>query len=202
MENSSSIMDDDFMQTALKFRDQELLDTLKAREDQEAGVGKIQAKTIDKKKEQQREFLSQNILIVIQDANKKIIPECEFFITRRYFLDIKNLAYLDNLIQKSPRPDVEVDFFIDNEGTALWLEDMLIKAQPPPTYYIIIPKVRRKPEDIRQNPCYSGETVILIKDVPNHAHDNITVVDETVLNEWFIFAIIEEDPKLRYLKDR
>lgn len=60
------------------------------------------------------------------------------------------------LIKKSPLPDTEIDFFIDQDENVVFKEDMLLKALPLPSYYIIIPCLRRLPEDIVTNPCYSG----------------------------------------------
>ena len=48
----------------------------------------------------------------------------------------------------------------------------------------------------------AGETVLLLRDVPNYAHDQITMVDEAVLRVWLLFAIVEEDPDLNELAMR
>ncbi len=54
--------------------------------------------------------------------------------------------------------------------------------------------VLRKPEDIRDDPHYGGETEVLLKFVPLKCIDEKTVVDSDTLREWVIYAIVEEDP--------
>ena len=117
---------------------------------------KINAKTIDKENAQKKEFLAQQIRLCIKDKHGNVVPGCEFTVTRKYFMDTTALVFINVLISKSPLPDTEVDFYIDQDENVLFKEDMLLKAAPLPSYYTIIPCLRRMPEDILKNPCYSG----------------------------------------------
>lgn len=54
--------------------------------------------------------------------------------------------------------------------------------------------ILRKPEDIRDDPHYGGETEVLLKYVPLKCIDEKTRVDEDTLREWIIYGIVEEDP--------
>lgn len=55
------------------------------------------------------------------------------------------------------------------------------------------PEVLRKPEDVRDDPRFAGQTEIMVTWVPIKCRDEKTVVDESALREWILFAAVEED---------
>lgn len=58
----------------------------------------------------------------------------------------------------------------------------------------LAPEILRKPEDIRNDLRFNGDTEVIIKFVPLKCIDEVTLVDDITIREWIIFAIVEEDP--------
>eukprot|EP01032_Pedospumella_encystans_P022867 gene22867-25899_t len=63
------------------------------------------------------------------------------------------------------------------------------------------PEVLRKPQDIRDDPRYEGQTQFMIDWVPMKCRDEKTPVDEISLREWILFAVVEEDPASKVYYD-
>eukprot|EP01031_Cornospumella_fuschlensis_P040446 gene40446-49294_t len=59
---------------------------------------------------------------------------------------------------------------------------------------ILEAEILRKPDDIREDPKYEGQTQIFLTRVPNHSVDMRREMDAKALREWIIYAVIEEDP--------
>ena len=152
-----------------------------------AGARDREQKKNAHKKEQ---FLNSIIRIRLLDAEGYLHEGCEWTMSRRRVTFDK----LMTLIKRSPLPYTEIDYFYDETGVPLWMDDMLLKANPIPSYYTIVPQVRRVPVDIRQDPKYEGQATFLIAQVPLKAKDEITMVDVKTMKEWMLCAIIEEDP--------
>ena len=70
-------------------------------------------------------------------------------------------------------------------------EKPLKRGERPPT-----PEILRKPEDIREDARYEGQTTIMVTWVPIKCRDEVTLVDESALREWILFAAVEEDDGL------
>lgn len=136
------------------------------------------------------DFFRQLITICICDKSGKVIPGCEFKVTR----DKLTEANIYGQIKKCPLKDVEIDYFLESSGTPFWMEDMMLKTQPSPMYYMIVPKVRRPNIDVFDDPCYEGQTAVIFTNVPNKAKDEKTIVDTETLRAYIMCAIIEVDP--------
>lgn len=147
--------------------------------------GKYQ-KEADRKK---NDFLNELIKFVLMDEEGRIVPGCEWLISRKKV----TMKTLRDLIKKSPMPKVEPDYFYDNGGTPYWMDDLMMTAMPIPCYYIIIPQVKRTAFDIRTDPKYEGQTSFTILNVPLKAKDEMTLVDEAVIREWILYGVLEED---------
>lgn len=138
-------------------------------------------------------FFKQLIRIVLTDTLGNIVPRCDFLITRSKC----TRQIIEGMFMKSPRPDTDIDYFIDNTGTPIWMDDFMLNSQPKPTYYIVIPKVKRDNYDILEHTNYEGQTVFQLSRVPLKCKDENTIVNETILREWILFAIAEVDPHSR-----
>lgn len=138
-------------------------------------------------------FFKQLIRVVLTDTLGNIVPKCEFLVTRSKC----TRQIIQGMFLKSPRPDVDIDYFIDNSGTPIWMEDFMLQAQTKPTYYIIIPKIKRENYDILNHSNYEGQIVFQLSRVPLKCKDESTTVNELILREWILFAIAEEDPHSR-----
>ena len=152
--------------------------------------GQEKAKDRDLKDKRKFAFLEELIKIVLCNEEGKRLPGCEWLISRKKL----NMKTLRDLIKRSSRPTLEVDYFYDNHGIAFWMEDMLLTAQPVPCYYSIVPIIRRVAFDVKQDPKYEGQTLIMLTSIPLKAKDNITPVKIDTVREWILFAIVEEDP--------
>lgn len=59
---------------------------------------------------------------------------------------------------------------------------------------VIEAELLRKPEDIRDDTRYMGQTEVLLLNVPLHTVDERTPVNADSIREWVLYAISEEDP--------
>jgi len=139
---------------------------------------------------QKEKFLNQIVKVRLLDPSGFLLEGCEWTMSRRRLTLDKIMV----LIKRSPLPNTEIDFFYDETGVPIWMEDMMLKAQAIPSFYTIVPQVKRTPFDIRDDPTYEGQVVFSISQVPLKAKDEETVVNEATLREWLVFAITEEDP--------
>ena len=178
--------------------------------------GPVKTRDLERARDKKAEFLSESIKIVInvendiglafdifailsifvfihQDSYGEPIPGCIFRTARRKLTNEKALM---EMIKRSPCPNIEIDYFLDNHGSPLWIQDMLLKALPLPCFYIVVPKIKRSPKDIKDDVHFEGQTVMMVKNVPLKSKDEQTVVDAMTLREWFLCAIVEEDPKI------
>ena len=135
-------------------------------------------------------FLNQIVKIRLLDETGYLLDGCEWTMSRRRL----TLDKLMVLIKRSPLPKTEIDFFYDQTGVPIWMEDMLLKAQPIPAFYTIVPETKRYPYDVRQDLKFEGQSIFTISQVPLKAKDEETVFDDAALREWFVCAIVEEDP--------
>jgi hypothetical protein len=133
-------------------------------------------------------FLNELVHIKLKDPTGYVADEWKIVRKRISAQKVKAL------IGRSPLPETEVDFFYDSNGVPIWMEDLLINAQPTPNFYTIVPEVKRFPTDIRIDPQYEGQTAFLVKQVPLKSKDEETTVDEKTIREWMVCAIVEEDP--------
>ena len=138
-------------------------------------------------------YFKQLIRIVLTDTLGNIVPRCDFLITRSKCTK----QIIEGMFLKSPRPETEIDYFIDNSGSPIWMEDFMLQSQAKPTYYIVIPKIKRDNYDILEHTNYEGQIVFQLSRVPLKCKDELTVVNESILREWILFAIAEEDPHSR-----
>ncbi len=157
--------------------------------------GKNVEKRLEKRGNRGRknDFFRELICIVITDSLGNIIHGCEFKITRSKC----TMDTINGMIRKSPMKQVEVEYFIDNSGTPMWPENLMLTGQKIPTYYIIIPKVKRSNKDIRSDPTYDGQVSFMLSGIPNKAKDEISEVDDKTLRAYFMCAILEVDPYSR-----
>jgi hypothetical protein len=118
-----------------------------------------------------------------------ILKSSEFKVQRR---NLKRGSIMDGL-RKTPVPFMEIDFFIDNVGTALWLDDLKSQALTSPAFYVVVPIANRIPHDIANDPQYEGQTILIAQDVPLYCIDGSYPVDQVTLKEWMLYAIIEDD---------
>lgn len=58
------------------------------------------------------------------------------------------------------------------------------------------PEVLRKPEDIREDARYQGQTTVMLSWVPLKCQDEKTEVTEEAIREWILFGAVEEDDGL------
>jgi hypothetical protein len=158
--------------------------------------GQINTRDLRRNEARKNKFLGEIITIVITDNYGKVIPGCKFKFARKNF----NMKTLRLAMKRCPYPNLDIDYFCDNNGTAIWMEDMLLRALPDPAYYIIVPRMRRKAYDVREDPTYDGQTMFMVTDVPLQCKDGRTPVDMDTIKEWFLFAINEEDPNLKSSK--
>jgi hypothetical protein len=127
------------------------------------------------------------------DDDGDILRSSEFKIARK---NIK-AENLKEFIQRSPMPDLEIDFFTESEtNDAFWLEDLKAQAKSQPMYYVVIPIRNKVPDDILNDPKYEGQTILVVANVPLMCKDESQPVDVATLREWFLCAIIEVDPSL------
>ena len=167
-------------------------------------AGDPTVKAQDREELRKKNWLTELIKIQRLDDEGNLKKGCEWLIPRRRL----NYDYLNNLSQRCPLP-CTIDCFIDNNGECITFEDIQKKANPEPYYYIIIPKIKIKPEDILENSKYSGQSIFMIKDVPLRSLDGQHDVDGTALREWILLAISEIDPvsgliydEMREINDR
>jgi hypothetical protein len=158
--------------------------------------GQINTRDLKRNEARKKKFLTEVITVVITDNYGKIIPGCKFKFVRQKF----SMKTLKLAMKRCPYPNLDIDYFCDNNGTAIWIDDMLLRALPDPAYYIIVPRMKRKAFDVRADPTYDGQTTFMVSDVPLQCKDGMTPVDIATLKEWFIYAINEEDPNLKSSK--
>jgi len=130
-------------------------------------------------------FLNQLIKVILKDKEGLVQPGCEFKIMRRKC----TRKIIQDLVNRSP-VKVIVDYVYDSSATAMWIEDMMLHAQPEPEHYFIVPKIERIPYDIVPDPTYDGQVSWMITRVPLRTKDNETIVDSVALKEWLVCALI------------
>jgi hypothetical protein len=59
---------------------------------------------------------------------------------------------------------------------------------------ILQDELLRKPEDIRDDTKYMGQTEVMLTNVPMYTENERTPVDEETVREWILYGISEEDP--------
>ena len=116
--------------------------------------GKVKARDVSRNQARKNKFMSEVITIIMNDDQGKLIPGCKFKFVRKKF----SAKALSLSMKRCPFPNIDIDYFCDNNGTAVWMEDMLLKSLEHPAYYVIVPKVKRSPVDIRNDPTYAGQT--------------------------------------------
>ena len=141
-------------------------------------------------------FLNELVHIKLNDDFGHLVEEWK--IVRRRI----SLEKIQTMIKRTAMPEVEIDFFYDNTGVPIWMDDLLLKSTKMPNFYTIVPQVKRYPSDVRENPRYEGQTFFVIKQVPLKSKDETQLVDEAAMREWMHYAITEEDPHAIPLKKR
>ena len=158
--------------------------------------GPGQAKERARKKNRKKAFLEDLITIKILTVEGDEIPGCTFKLIRKRL----TLEVIQDFVDRSPKPCV-VDYFYDNTGEVVWMEDMLLTSKPAPAFYVVVAMVLRQPFDICTDMHYDGQTAFVLQYVPKYARDESTPVEEDTLREWLIFAILELDPFVPPIKE-
>jgi len=157
---------------------------------QEGGNGRMQERDNLRNATKKNAFLNNLIHIKLLDPEGNLLDGCEWKVVRKRI----SLEKIMSMIRRSPLPETEIEFFYDETGVPIWMEDLLLKAQPTPSFYTIVPQVKRFPSDVRTDPKYEGQTIFMITQVPVKAKDEMTVVDQITMREWLMAALLEEDP--------
>ena len=162
---------------------------------QEGGVADL-LKRQQAKEERKADFLNDLLTFKIkgnEDGEGRAGEEKEitFQATRRFC----SREYLQLRINASARPCI-LDFFFDSDGTPFSVEDLILKAQPHPAFYVVVPERLIEPYDVLTFTNYDGETAILLQNVPRYCDDRSVEVDAVTLREWIVFAILESDETL------
>jgi hypothetical protein len=131
---------------------------------------RIEEKDKKKKAEDKKKFLKDRITFRVIDEdgrayvddNGDLDQASEFRIMRKNL----TLGAVYNGIKSSPNPDIEIDYFCDNEGKVLWMDDMKMQAKPDPMYYIIVPIKQHYPADVYENPQYEGQSTLMLSGIP------------------------------------
>jgi hypothetical protein len=152
-------------------------------------------KALERAKIKKRMWLAEMISIDITDKDGTVKPGCQWRVARRKLL--KN--FIQELVNRSPLP-CEIDYFMDSNNVAVWIDTLMYDALPEPMKYSIIPKVPLYLEDINDDPTYQGQVMFLLTNVPCHAIDGTTVVDSNTIKEYLLYAISEEDPKSKKIQ--
>jgi len=179
---------------------------MEQRSKEQRNLIKAVAARIDNKKKkaakaERKKWLSEFILFKIlddmgqplTDEDGKVLKNTEFKVARKNI----NLITVMDYIKMSPFPEMEIDFFVENEtNEALYLDELRMKATPPPSFYTVIPVFNKVPIDVRDDVQYDGQAILIVHNVPLKCVDESMDVDPKTLREWILFAVMEVDPSL------
>ena len=179
------------MSVAISSRDAELTNLMNSESHRQ------DIKEVDRERNAKQKWLNQLINIKIKDSAGNVPIGCEFKVQRRRM----NLKAVQDLVNRCPIK-MEVDYFYDSTGTAVWPTDMITRAQPDPEVYYIVPKVRRIPFDICTDPRYDGQKVFVMSRVPLRTKDEQSEVLADTLKEYLLYALMEVDPYSKPFYDR
>ena len=171
------------MSVAINSRDAELTNLMNSESNRQ------DIKEVDRERNAKAKWLNQLINIKIKDAAGNVPIGCEFRVQRRRL----TLKAVQDLVNRCP-VKMEIDYFYDSSGSAVWPTDMVTRSQPDPEIYYIVPKVRRIPFDIAKEARYEGQKVFVMSRVPLRTKDESTEVIADTLKEYLLYALMEVDP--------
>ena len=122
------------------------------------------------------------------DEDGRVLKNTEFKVARKNI----NLITVTDYVLRSPFPEMEIDFFVENEtNEALYLDELRMKAKAPPSFYTVIPVFNKVPQDVRDDVKYDGQAILIVHHVPLKCLNESMDVDAKTLREWILFAIME-----------
>ena len=132
-------------------RDKELNDLF-------ATQGLDNAKAVKDAEGRKGKFLNQLIHVIYKDADG-LTNGCDWKVQRRKC----NMKFLQGLLDRSSQKGVQLDYVYDSSASAMWIDDMMMNAQPIPEQYFIVPKIEKTPFDIVPDPTYDGQVLFLME---------------------------------------